>query len=159
MKGYVQMNRALPYLPETYPLQSFSAVETFLSNYRQVYIKPIHGSLGLGIHQILYDKHEDVYYCRYKNEAKENKLQRFSSLESIVKHIFHDRPLDNLIVQQGIPLIRSEKRPVDFRVHTNKDSNGKWQVTAIAAKIAGAGSVTTHIKSGGVSQNIEELFG
>ncbi len=116
--------RALPYLPETYPFQSMSVVETLLSHYRQVYIKPIHGSLGLGIHQILYDKHENVYYCRYTNEAKENKLQKFSTLESIVKHIFHDRPLENLIVQQGIPLIRSEKRPVDFRVHTNKDSNG-----------------------------------
>ncbi|USK81444.1 YheC/YheD family protein [Peribacillus frigoritolerans] len=151
--------RALPYLPETYPFQSISVVETLLSHYRQVYIKPIHGSLGLGIHQILYDKHENVYYCRYTNEAKENKLQRFSTLESIVKHIFHDRPLENLIVQQGIPLIRSEKRPVDFRVHTNKDSNGKWQVTAIAAKIAGAGSVTTHIKSGGVIKTVAELFG
>ncbi|MDM5454935.1 YheC/YheD family protein [Peribacillus simplex] len=151
--------RALPYLPETYPFQSISVVETLLSHYRQVYIKPIHGSLGLGIHQIIYDKHEDVYYCRYKNEAKENKLQKFSTLEAIVKHIFHDRPLENLIVQQGVPLIRSEKRPVDFRVHTNKDSNGIWQVTAIAAKIAGAGSVTTHIKSGGVIKTVAELFG
>ncbi|CAH0221518.1 Endospore coat-associated protein YheD [Peribacillus sp. Bi96] len=152
-------DRALPYLPETYPFQSISVIETLLSHYRQVYIKPIHGSLGLGIHQILYDKHDDVYYCRYTNEAKENKLQKFSTLESIVKHIFHDRPLENLIVQQGIPLIRSEKRPVDFRVHTNKDSNGIWQVTAIAAKIAGTGSVTTHIKSGGVIKTIAELFG
>lgn len=61
-------------------------------------------------------------------------MQKFSTLESIVKHIFHNRPLENLIVQQGIPLIRSSKRPVDFRVHTNKDSKGIWQVTAIAAK-------------------------
>ncbi|AOH53813.1 glutathione synthetase [Peribacillus muralis] len=151
--------RALPYLPETYPFQSISVIETLLSHYRQVYIKPIHGSLGLGIHQILYDKHENVYYCRYTNEAKENKLQKFSTLESIVKHLFNDRPLENLIVQQGISLIRSEKRPVDFRVHTNKDSNGVWQVTAIAAKVAGAGSVTTHIKGGGVIKTVAELFG
>ena len=151
--------RAPPFLPETYPFQSLSVVETLLSHYRQVYIKPIHGSLGLGIHQILYDKHGNVYYCRYKNEAQENKLQKFSTLESIVKHIFHNRPLENLIVQQGIPLIRSSKRPVDFRVHTNKDSKGIWQVTAIAAKIAGAGSVTTHIKSGGVIKTIAELYG
>lgn len=152
-------DRALPYLPETYPFQSLSVVETLLSHYRQVYIKPIHGSLGLGIHQILYDKHEDVYYCRYKNDAQENKLQKFSSLESILKHVFHNRPLENLIVQQGIPLIKSSNRPVDFRVHTNKDSNGKWQVTAIAAKVSGAGSVTTHIKSGGVIKTVAELYG
>lgn len=149
---------ALPFLPETYPFQSLSAVETLLSHYRQVYIKPIHGSLGLGIHQIIYDKHENAYYCRYKNEAQENKLQKFPSLEAILKHVFQNRPLENLIVQQGIPLIRFKNRPVDFRVHTNKDSEGVWQVTAIAAKISGAGSVTTHIKSGGMIKTLAELF-
>jgi YheC/D like ATP-grasp len=106
----------------------------------------------------MYDKHDQVYYCRYKNEAHQNKLQRFSSLEAMMNHVFRNRTLENLIVQQGIPLIRFEKRPADFRVHTNKDSQGNWQVTAIAAKIAGAGSVTTHIKNGGSVKTLKELF-
>ena len=72
--------------------------------------------------------------------------------------VFRNRTLDNLIVQQGIPLIRFEKRPVDFRVHSNKDSQGNWQVTAIAAKVAGSGSVTTHIKNGGSVKTLRELF-
>lgn len=150
--------RAINFLPETYPFQSLSVIETLLSKYRQVYIKPIHGSLGLGIHQVLYDKHDQVYYCRYKNEQKENKLKKFQSLEAIFSHVFKEKRLHNMIVQQGIPLIRSEKRHIDFRVHTNKDQDGIWQVTAMAAKIAGAGSVTTHIKSGGTIKTIEELF-
>lgn len=149
---------ALLFLPETYPLSSFSVIEHLLSKFRQVFIKPIHGSLGLGIHQLLYDKQKNVYYCRYKNEKHQNKLQQFSSLESMMNHVFRNRSLENLIVQQGIPLIRFEKRPVDFRVHTNKDHQGNWQVTAIAAKIAGAGSVTTHIKSGGIVKTLQELF-
>lgn len=150
---------AIAFLPETYPLSSFSTIEHVLSKYRQAFIKPIHGSLGLGIHQLLYDKQENVYYCRYKNEEQQNKLQRFPSLEAMMNHVFRNRSLDNLIVQQGIALIRSEKRPVDFRVHTNKNSQGHWQVTAIAAKVAGAGSVTTHIKNGGVVKTLKELFG
>lgn len=149
---------SIAFLPETYPLTSFSTVEHLLSKYRQVYIKPIHGSLGLGIHQVMYDKHDHVYYCRYKNEEQQNKLQRFSSLEAMMNYVFRNRTLENLIVQQGIPLIRSEKRPVDFRVHTNKDSQDNWQVTAIAAKVAGSGSVTTHIKNGGVVKTLQELF-
>ncbi|MFJ8257423.1 YheC/YheD family protein [Peribacillus asahii] len=150
--------KALPYLPETYPLSSFSTIEHLLSNYRQVFIKPIHGSLGLGIHQILYDKHEHMYYCRYTNEEEETKLQRFSTLEALMNHVFRNRPLENLIVQQGISLMRSEKRPVDFRVHTNKNNQDEWQVTAIAAKVAGSGSITTHVKNGGVIKTIQELF-
>lgn len=149
---------SLAFLPETYPLTSLSTIEHLLSKYRQVFIKPIHGSLGLGIHQVMYDKHQQVYYCRYKNEEQQNKLQRFSSLETMVNYVFRNRTLENLIVQQGISLIRSEKRPVDFRVHTNKDSQGNWQVTAIAAKVAGSGSVTTHIKNGGSVKTLKELF-
>ena len=149
---------ALAFLPETYPLSSFSVIEHLLSKYRQAFIKPIHGSLGLGIHQIRYDKYENMYYCHYKNAEHQNKLQRFSSLEAMMNYVFQNRPLDNLIVQQGISLIRSEKRPVDFRVHTNKDGQGNWQVTAIAAKVAGAGSVTTHIKNGGIVKTLKELF-
>ena len=106
----------------------------------------------------MYDKQDHAYYCRYKNEEHQNKLQRFSSLEAMMNYVFRNRPLENLIVQQGIPLIRFEKRPVDFRVHSNKDSQGNWQVTAIAAKIAGSGSVTTHIKNGGSVKTLSELF-
>ncbi|MDQ0217631.1 YheC/YheD family protein [Peribacillus cavernae] len=149
---------AIPYLPETYPFQSLSAIETLLSQYRQVYIKPIHGSLGLGIHQIIYDKNENIYYCRYKDDQKLNKLTRFPSLETMFNHIFKHKKLQNMIIQQGISLIKTNKRPIDFRVHTNKDQNGRWQVTAIAAKIAGEGSVTTHVKSGGAIRTVDELF-
>ncbi|KMY48994.1 YheC/YheD family protein [Peribacillus loiseleuriae] len=151
--------RAIPYLPVTYPFQSFSIVETMLSEHRQVYIKPIHGSLGLGIHQVLYDKHDDVYYCRYRDHENENRLKRFSTLESMLKHVFKNKRIDHLIVQQGISLIRNNRRPIDFRVHTNKDLDGDWQVTAIAAKIAGEGSITTHVKNGGTIMTLDELFG
>ena len=153
-----QDETALAFLPETYPLTSFSTIEHLLSKYRQAFIKPIHGSLGLGIYQIMYDKQDHAYYCRYKNEEQKNKLLRFSSLEAMMNYVFRNRTLDNLIVQQGIPLIRFEKRPVDFRVHSNKDSQGNWQVTAIAAKVAGSGSVTTHIKNGGSVKTLRELF-
>ena len=98
-----QDETALAFLPETYPLSSFSTIEHLLSKYRQAFIKPIHGSLGLGIYQIMYDKHDHAYYCRYKNEEQKNKLLRFSSLEAMMNYVFRNRTLDNLIVQQGIP--------------------------------------------------------
>lgn len=149
---------AAPFLPETLPFHSISEIELLLSRFRQVYIKPIHGSLGLGIHQLLYDREDRVYYCRYKDENKTNKMKRFHSLEALFQHIFEDKKRQNLIVQQGISLIRKDRRPIDFRVHTNKDQHGQWQVTAIAAKIAGAGSVTTHVKNGGRVKTLEELY-
>jgi hypothetical protein len=153
-----QDERATEYLPETHQFSSLSVIERMLSNYGNVYVKPANGSLGLGIHQILYDKHNGYYYCRYRDQEGINKLTKFESLEKLMKKIFHKRNLSQMIVQQGISLLRSEKRLIDFRVHTNKDEYGQWQVAAIAAKIAGQGSVTTHVNNGGVVKSLDELF-
>ncbi|MFD0829194.1 YheC/YheD family endospore coat-associated protein [Neobacillus sp. M.A.Huq-85] len=149
---------AANFLPETIPFTSFSLIETMLAKYGHVYIKPKNGSLGLGVHQIIYDKHTGEYFCRYQDEDFVNRLRKFSSLEKLFPHVFTNQRLDKMLVQQGIHLLRHEKRPVDFRVHTNKDEEGKWQVTAIAAKIAGLGSVTTHKRSGGDIKTLEEIF-
>lgn len=146
------------FLPETYAFSSFSDIEQMLSKYGHVFIKPINGSLGLGIHQILFDKAEGSYFCRYRDQARQNKLIKFNTLESLMGRIFKGKNLNRMLIQQGIYLLRKDKRPVDFRVHTNKDEKGNWVVTAIAAKVAGAGSVTTHVKSGGMIKTIEEVF-
>jgi hypothetical protein len=153
-----QDERAAEYLPETHQFSSFSVIERMLSNYGNIYVKPANGSLGLGIHQILFDKHTGDYYCRYRDQDGINKLTKFESLEKLMRKVFHKRNLAHMIVQQGISLLRSEKRLIDFRVHTNKDEYGQWQVAAIAAKIAGQGSVTTHVNNGGVVKSLDELF-
>ncbi|EKN70233.1 hypothetical protein BABA_06091 [Neobacillus bataviensis LMG 21833] len=146
------------YLPETYPFTSFSDIETMLAKYGHVFIKPKNGSLGLGVHQVIYDKHTDVYYCRYQDNQGVNRLRKYSSLERLFQSVFAHQALEKMLVQQGIHLLRNEQRAVDFRVHTNKDDQGKWHVTAIAAKIAGSGSVTTHARSGGNIKTINEIF-
>ncbi len=146
------------YLPETHVNPSFSLIETMLSKYQHVYLKPSNGSLGLGVYQIIYSREEEAYYCRFKDDDEQKKLQKFTSLEAMINHLFKNKPFKSYIVQQGISLIRTEHKAIDFRVHTNKNSDGLWQVSVIAGKIAGRGSVTTHINSGGVVKTVDELF-
>ncbi|WP_251554896.1 YheC/YheD family protein [Neobacillus muris] len=146
------------YLPETHPFTSFSLIETMLAKYGHVYIKPKNGSLGLGVHQILYDKHSTDYFCRYQDQEGMNRLRKFPSLELLFKWVFPNQTLENMLVQQGIHLLRINRRPVDFRIHTNKDDLGSWHVSAIAAKVAGHGSVTTHKRSGGEVKTLNEIF-
>ncbi|MGG1677296.1 YheC/YheD family protein [Neobacillus sp. NRS-1170] len=146
------------YLPETHPFTSFSIIERMLSNYGHVYIKPKNGSLGLGVHQIIYNKHTSEYFCRYQDDAGVNRLRKFSSLERLFHSVFGNQSLEKMLVQQGIHLQRQDGRSIDFRIHTNKDDSGIWHVSAIAAKIAGAGSVTTHARSGGAIKTMEEIF-
>lgn len=146
------------YLPETHPFTSFSMVERMLADYGHVFIKPMNGSLGLGIHQIIYDRENDAYYCRYREKDGSNKLRKYPTLEGLFKHVFKNRKLSTMLVQQGIHSIRVNNCTVDFRIHTNKDMKGNWRITALAGKVAGPGSVTTHINNGGVIKTIDEIF-
>ncbi|MBN8209307.1 YheC/YheD family protein [Bacillus sp. NTK071] len=143
------------YLPETLLNPKSSILSRMLNDYEQVYIKPANGSLGLGIQQILKPANEKYYYCRFRTE-KENRLRRYTSLTRLLKTQYPNG-LKGLIVQQGIDLHRINQRPMDYRVHTNKNKEGKWEVSAIAAKIAGAGSLTTHMASDGTVKTIGEL--
>lgn len=154
----VQDKSVEEFLPETYPFTSFSMIETMLSQYGQVYMKPQNGSLGLGVHQIILDKVQDNYYCRYQDRTGVNRLRKFSTLEKLFESVFRGQNLKAMLVQQGIQLLKADSRPVDFRIHTNKDELGDWHVTAMAAKLAGRGSVTTHLRSGGEIRTVEEAL-
>lgn len=148
---------AKEFLPDTRPADSVHLIDRMLSEYGHVYLKPVNGSGGEGIHQFIYDRSENMYYCRYQDRG-ENRLIRSASLEGLYSHIFERRRPGKMLVQQGINLLRIGQRPVDFRIHTNKDHTGKWQVSAMAVKIARRGSATTHIRHGGSIKTIKEIF-
>ncbi|MTH54617.1 YheC/YheD family protein [Bacillus mangrovi] len=154
----VQLPETLTYLPETYFSPGIGKIEEMLSRYKSIYLKPANGSLGLGVYQLSYNAENECYICKYRDDAGQNKLRKYPSLEHFFKHSFEGRLLDAYLVQQGIELLRHGQQAVDFRIHTNKDAEGEWNVTAIAAKVAGRGSVTTHVNSGGMVKTLEELF-
>ncbi|WP_226676918.1 YheC/YheD family protein [Rossellomorea aquimaris] len=146
------------FLPETLSFQTLDDIERMLSDYHHIYLKPKNGSLGNGIHKITYSRSSEEYYCRFRDQDHKNRLLKFDSLERLSNTVFKNRNLDNFIVQQGISLLKENGRPIDFRVHTNKDEEGNWQVSAMAGKVAGSGSVTTHANNGGVVKVLTELF-
>ncbi|GIN19303.1 YheC/YheD family endospore coat-associated protein [Siminovitchia fordii] len=148
--------RAENYLPETHPFRSFSDIERMVATYGHVYLKQADGSNGDKIRQVLYDSEKNDYYCRFFDNK--NRLYKYDSIESLINHLYKRKESEKLIIQQGIRLQRIDKKPMDFRVHVNKDESGHWNVSAIAAKIAGEGSPTTHTRFGGIVRSLEEAF-
>jgi len=147
---------ATQHIPETYVSPNVSRIENMLQKYRMVYLKPGSGSLGLGIIKVVY-KPGEGFFCSY-NSKGQNVVRRYRSLPTLLQaHISRSR-LGTYLVQQGIRLIKYNGRPLDFRVHAHKNSNNEWVVAAIAAKIAGQGSVTTHVRTGGTVISGQELL-
>ncbi|MCF6136151.1 YheC/YheD family protein [Pseudalkalibacillus berkeleyi] len=154
---YLMKDRTIQkYLPESLFSPDYKSIERMLNRYKNVYVKPSSGSLGNGIQQILRRKNDPYYYIRFRHEDC-NRLRRYSSLKRLLHKQFPNG-LKGYIAQQGIHLVNCNGNAIDFRVHTNRGRNGDWEVSAIAAKLAGTGSITTHITSGGKTLTLSEII-
>lgn len=145
------------YIPATIPNPTIKQVEDMIHEYFSVFLKPINGSLGLGVYKLSYTPQEKKYYARYIDEKNQKRLTKYPSIQAFFTETFQNRQLSRYIVQQAIPLLHHQQLPIDFRVHTNKDEHGKWKLSAMAGKVAGKGSVTTHVKTGGTILTIPEI--
>ncbi|SDW97725.1 YheC/D like ATP-grasp [Marininema mesophilum] len=145
-------------IPETIHYLDEVSIRDMIDRHKMVYLKPTGGSLGMGILRITRDP-QNGYYCRFRN-GERNVLQHYQSLDNLLYNHFGTEltSLRRYLVQQGIRLVKYNGRPVDFRVHLHKDKTGQWKVIGIGAKVAGAGCVTTHGRTGGSIIAVSELL-
>ncbi|GAA4711955.1 YheC/YheD family protein [Brevibacillus fulvus] len=144
------------YIPETYHAPSLRTVRLLLRKYHMIYLKPIDGSLGYGIVKVVYHPGKG-YEVNYHNGSG-NVKRTFTKLELLYRHIFRSRRVSSYLAQQGISLATFRNRPFDFRVHLHKNQQNNWVISCMAAKIAGSGSVTTHVRTGGTVIPGEDLL-
>ncbi|CEG29657.1 glutathione synthetase ATP-binding domain-like protein [Bacillus sp. B-jedd] len=152
------VSEAQKYMPETMLFTSVNETRRLLDKFGSIYLKPANGTLGMGIRHVIAEFPGSTCYCRYRDNKGQNKLLKFTNLKTLISTMFNESKLKKILVQQRILLLKVNGRPVDFRVHTNKDGKGNWQVSAIAGKMAGNGSITTHVRSGGDIHTLKELF-
>ncbi|WP_062352349.1 YheC/YheD family protein [Bacillus kwashiorkori] len=144
-----------PLLPDTFPLESKKQFLELIENHHYLYVKPRNGSLGKGIYQIKVIKGR--FFVRFR-ELEKTRLLKFPSVQSLWKYLLSKITISDYIIQRGIPLWKLGESVADFRIHTNKDKHGKWRVSAIAGKVAGLGSATTHLIAGGEVKSLDEIF-
>ncbi|QDP39707.1 YheC/YheD family endospore coat-associated protein [Radiobacillus deserti] len=141
-------------LPETTLHPSKQKIQSLLTKY-PLYIKPVHGSVGKGIVQCTKLENGELEVRYYiQNQAK---VIRYEEDEAFFQQQFPNG-FKGYVAQQAISLIQKQNSPIDFRVHANKNDRNSWEVTLIAAKFAGKGSLTTHVQRGGSIHTLEELF-
>lgn len=138
--------RSVDLIPATGRMTTPEVLESFLRQHNMVYLKPIGGSLGMGICQAFYEG--GVYLLRYKSKGKYT-TKRFQAARALYRFVKQVYPNRSYVMQQGVHLKRYEGNATDFRVHLHKNGQGEWEAAGIGAKIAGAGSVTTHVHNGG----------
>src|SRR5690606_26948898 len=125
------------HLPATSVCLGISQFLPFLREHRRVYLKMADGSLGRGTVRV--ELAEDGSYrwraTRPGGHMVHRVLRRPANLKSSLDRL--RRRGRRYLMQQAVPLLKAGERPFDVRALVQKDASGRWQVTGMAARIAG----------------------
>ncbi|MDA8234742.1 MAG: YheC/YheD family protein [Clostridia bacterium] len=143
------------YIPDTALYEDFTSVALMLKRHGRVFLKPTASSIGKGIMEILWVK--GGFQCRFRqSQSNVSKVIRSSKeLKDLVDSLVGRR---SYLVQQGIVLAHYQERPFDVRALVQKTVDGSWVVTGMAARVAGPGSITTHVPNGGTAEALDKVI-
>lgn len=142
------------YLPATMKLNKQSFI-TMLTRYKTVYLKPNQGALGEGVMQVRKIEHEKQPFFRVHVGTGQTKFQ---SMEKAYDFVLAKRVNTDYLVQQGIDLLRWNKRPFDLRLMITKQKDNTWRNKGFVGRAAQPRKIVTNIRSGGTAVSIEDLL-
>jgi len=117
--------------------------------FETVFVKPIHGSQGRNIIKAI--RSDDSQYMiqtsfshpLIKDEERFSLHEAFQKIKSMLnKQVF--------LIQQGIPFLTYESRPLDFRVLCHKSDQYHWKVTSVIARVGAADEFVSNLARGGM---------
>ncbi|WP_434749583.1 YheC/YheD family protein [Paenibacillus amylolyticus] len=134
------------------------SLASMMEHYKDLVIKPCSGSIGHGIMRLF--QHDGNWKLTCETRASRKgwatfKLNRGQLPSATLRRIFRHAYL----IEERIPLIRYEGRPVDLRVSVQRGGDGLWSVTGMFAKAAPAHTFVTNIAQGGKVMTVGGALG
>jgi hypothetical protein len=145
-------------VPVTKRLSNLSSLGKMLMAYPYLYLKPENGKAGKGIMILKYRPDHLMAYRLTIQHDKKSVTYRSVALSRLWGRIRREAGASPYIIQQGIELATYQKKPFDLRVLVQKNAKGFWSVTGVGARLAGKGSITTHVPRGGSVEDPFELL-
>ncbi|MBT2618673.1 MULTISPECIES: YheC/YheD family protein [unclassified Bacillus (in: firmicutes)] len=130
------------YLIPTLELTGLDILTKMVDTYPKVIVKPLSGHQGGGIAFIEKEKQR-----KYKiNEA--GQISYFDK-DQMLEFVSDKIRIQDYLVQQYISCKTKSGNVYDFRLHVQKNGEGKWVITSIYPRIGPSGSITSNLGSGG----------
>lgn len=144
------------YLPESHLFKNFQMLKSMSSRHSVVFLKPITGSLGKGIIRISRSGNQS-FSCQ-TTSLNGTIRQTFPSIEAVFSSISSKLKQRRYQIQQGLHLIETGGRPVDFRALVQRNNTGAWGVTSVVARIAGSNHFVSNLARGGSLSRVKEAL-
>lgn len=147
----IKVNPAVrEHIPDTRQLGK-ATLETMLSEYGMVYVKPDKGTFGKGVIRV--EQNGDGF--KFQSGTV---VRTFSSYEGLYEGLKQLTGRRQYLVQKGIHLLKHGGRRFDIRVMVQKSPGGRWESTAMVGRVAYPGKIVTNYHSGGTLKPVPTLL-
>lgn len=150
-----QSNKLAKLLPETIFLTELDTLRSMLKKHGTLVAKPIHGKAGIGMMRL--SRSSSGYQLEYQNEQQKKTFQ-IHHTATLWKTLQTLKGQQEYLLQQCIPLAHYQGRPFDLRTLLQKNGRGRWGITGIGVRVAGAQSLSTHVPMGGRIAPLETVL-
>ena len=138
------------YLPETLFIRDHTVVNRLLDKYEKIVVKPVNGHQGIGIVYI----EKNPVGIRVV-EAEKNQLLASEDFAGLINSKIAEEPY---LAQPYIRAITKGGQSCDFRLHVQKNGQGKWVFTSGYVRVAQWGSIVCNISRGGYTNYLEPFL-
>jgi glutathione synthase/RimK-type ligase-like ATP-grasp enzyme len=138
------------YMPETKRMTRRS-VRVMLRKYGMVYVKPVFGSLGIGVMKVTGAGRR----LRYQRGTAKRSFPRFSKGYASILRAAKGKPY---MVQQGIRMARYRGRPFDLRLVVQRRPGRNWRVTGGLVRLAHPRKIVTNGSQGGTIYPLQAML-
>ena len=138
------------YLIPTEVIKDTESFFKFVTAFKKIVCKPIDGRKGKGI--LLITKKDESYVVT-KDSTHTNYSRQ--ELEGFMKTKFSS---GTYILQPYIQSVTKSGQVFDFRLHVQKNGEGKWVITTIYPRVAPKGSIIPNINNGGFTNYLDPFL-
>lgn len=144
-----------PYLPATARLSGAGTLRNYLGQYRTLYLKPAHGSLGAGIY--VAERTQRGYALRYQRRGR-LRVQRAARIDGLWERFRQTARNTPYVAQQGLNLASAAGCRFDVRLLMQKDEYNVWRQTKMFARLARPGRITSNITTGAEGVSVTSVL-
>lgn len=154
--------RLRPYLPKTSMLgRPGLAAEWLSSGVTRVFLKPLAGSQGKGAAMV--ERHDGGYRVRARDGANRPLERSFADADGLTGWLRSFTGRRKYLLQQYLELQTADGTAWDVRSLVQKNGQGLWELTGMAVRQGGTGSITSNLHGGGDAAEVlpflEKHFG
>ncbi|WP_216828231.1 YheC/YheD family endospore coat-associated protein [Alkalihalobacterium elongatum] len=122
------------HLPYSQKLESESQLQTLLTTYKNIFLKPIFGASSKGVIRVTLHPTENIEV--HYGTGRRMRVNNFSSIRKFWKWLMPRLSKNTYLMQQGIQTMKWNGKATDIRLNLNRNKCGIWEVSALLFRIA-----------------------